>query len=411
MDAAQSKATEPRPRIFVVDDSKTIRVQLQHMLKSEFDCETFSDGPSAIAAALASPPDLILSDVVMEPYDGYELCRKVREQPLLKDTPLVLLTSSEDRDGRALGLEQGADDYLPKPVHVRELFARVRSLLRLREAQREILGQQQRLEASNQRLIQTQQDLLSAEKLATLGTLAAGVAHEVNNPLSFVISGVQQLVDAVDELAGPDVKKADRDQVVQDVAEIKEEVLMGLNRIRSIVRDLGRFATEPDKAPGALDLSKEVEAAVVACKPKLAQVEVRVELGHEATVLAPNGYLSQMLQNLISNAADAVQGAAAPRITIQSRDCAKGVELTVADNGCGMDDSVKARLFEPFFTTKKAGKGAGLGLSICQSLVHRLSGTIECATEKGKGARFKIVIPLRQPDSANVFNRARKVVG
>ena len=108
----------PRSRIFVVDDSKTLRVQLQQMLKTEFDCQAFSDGPSALEAALAQPPDLILSDVVMEPYDGYELCRRVREQPLLKDVPLVLLTSSEDRDGRALGLEQGADDYLAKPVHV-----------------------------------------------------------------------------------------------------------------------------------------------------------------------------------------------------------------------------------------------------------------------------------------------------
>ena len=346
-------------RLFVVDDPATIRTQLQQLLSREFECVTFPDGPAALQAALVQRPDLILSDVVMEPYDGYELCRRVRQEPALRSIPLVLLTSSDDRDGRALGLEQGADDYLSKPVHERELFARVRALLRLQDAQRKILAQQERLEASNERLIQTQQELLSAEKMATLGTLAAGVAHEVNNPLSFVMSGVQQLVDAVQDLAAPDVLPNAREQVLRDVQEINEEVLHGLNRIRTIVKDLGRFATQPESPPAAMDVAKEVEAAVVACKPKLGSTELSQDLRHSASVLASSGYVSQILQHLISNAADAVQGRPNPTITVESRDVPRGVEVSVVDNGCGMDEAVKKRLFEPFFTTKPAGLALG----------------------------------------------------
>ena len=205
---------------------------------------------------------------------------------------------------------------------------------------------------------------------------------------------------------GPAAKPADRAQVVKDVAEIKEEVLLGLNRIRAIVKDLGRFATQPDKAPRAMDVAKEVEAAVVACRPKLSSVEVRMELRHEATVNAASGYLSQMLQNLISNAADAVQGRPRRPSPSSLATATKGVELSSSTTAAGCRESVKQRLFEPFFTTKPAGKGAGLGLSICQSLVRRLSGTIECTTEAGKGAHFRLVIPLRPPDPAAVFNRA-----
>ncbi len=399
-----------KSRVFVVDDSRTIRTQLQQLLSREFECVPFADGPSALEAARVQRPDLILSDVVMEPYDGYELCRKVRQEPALRDIPLVLLTSSDDRDGRALGLEQGADDYLSKPVHERELFARVRALLRLQDAQRKILAQQERLEASNQRLIQTQQELLSAEKMATLGTLAAGVAHEVNNPLSFVMSGVQQLVDAVQDLADPEAKPDLRRQVLADVQEINEEVLHGLNRIRTIVKDLGRFATQPESPPAAMDVAKEVEAAVVACKPKLGATPLAQDLQHSASILASSGYVSQILQHLIANAADAVQGRPNPMITVESRDVPRGVEVSVVDNGCGMDDAVKKRLFEPFFTTKPAGRGAGLGLSICQSLLHRLGGTIECMTTPGQGTRFRFVVMLRPPDPAAVFNRARRVV-
>jgi CheY-like chemotaxis protein len=120
-----------RARILIVDDSWTIRAHLEGLLEGSFDCQTCADGPSALEAALAHPPDLILSDVMMEPYDGYELCRLLREQPLLKHIPLVLLTSLEDPDARAVALEKGAADLLSKPVRPHELLARLRALLEL----------------------------------------------------------------------------------------------------------------------------------------------------------------------------------------------------------------------------------------------------------------------------------------
>ncbi|MGQ0506264.1 MAG: sensor histidine kinase [Myxococcaceae bacterium] len=402
---ADASSSLRRPQIFVVDDSKTIRVQLQQMLKTEFDCRTFADGPSALEAALAGPPDLIVSDVVMEPYDGYELCRRVRAEQSLADVPLVLLTSSEDRNGRAMGLEQGADDYLPKPVHERELFARVRSLLRLREAQQKIILQQQTLAASNEQLMKTQQELVAAEKMATLGSLAAGFAHEVNNPLAFVISGVKQLAEAVDEIADRKLDESGRQQVLQDVSEIKNEVMTGLNRIRALVKDLGRLSAEQSDQAKTLDVADEVDGALVALGPKLLKVQIRQEMQHKAEVHGPPGLISQIAQNLIQNAADAVAGRPSPTLTVRTRDVEGGVEVSVEDNGAGMADDVKARLFEPFFTTKPAGTAKGLGLSVCQSLAQRLGSNISYTTEEGVGTKFRFFVPLRAPDPAGLFNR------
>ncbi len=393
--------------VLIIDDSPTMRAQLRSILLGEFDCVSAADGQSALAVALARPPDLILSDLVMPGMDGYELCRRVRAEPSLRDIPLVLMTSSTDPDGRATGLEEGADDYLAKPVRERELLARVRSLLRLREARLEILRQNDIVSQAHQELLAAQKQLLDAEKLAMVGILASGVAHELNNPLAFVLSGSEQIIRAMDELASASESARPRDELLADVKAIKSEVREGTDRIRSLVRDLTLLATDRHSAAEWVEASAEIDRAMVICRGHLEGVEVTQQLSHPRRVHITPGYLTQMVVTLLTNAVDAVATRERPVISLMTEKTNDGFELSISDNGTGIAPSLLPYIFDPFFTTKKAGQGVGLGLAVCFSLVKKLGGDMRVVSEEGKGSRFTVWIPTRTHDVAQRFQAAR----
>ncbi|HZH02935.1 MAG TPA: ATP-binding protein [Myxococcaceae bacterium] len=390
-----------RATLLIVDDAPTVRTSLWQMLSPEYTCVCFPDGESALRAALTQPPDLIVSDVLMEPIDGYELCRQVRREPTLANTPLILLTSANDPDGRAIGLEGGADDYLRKPVRERELLARVRSLLGLRTAQLEILQKNAELSQAHEEVLRAQRQLLEAEKLATLGAVASGIAHEINNPLAFAMSGVQQLVHAVGELTAGQGSSHWRppEKVLAEIGEIKGEVLTGLERIANIVSDLSHFASSRDRARTWLDVQVEIERAITIARSKLMTVSIERRYEHSLPVYVAPGYLAQVAFNLIANAAEAVVGVELPSVQVTTRDHDNGVEFTVTDNGVGMSNEILPRIFDPFFTSKRAGAGTGLGLSVCLGLVKRLGGEIRAASQAGKGSTLRVWIPSRTDDS------------
>ncbi len=404
---------ESKGRVLIVDDAATVRLQLRQILSAEYECICVSSTEAALAEALKQPPEVIVSDVVMEPLDGYELLRRVRTTPSLCDTPLILLTSQSDPDGRATGLEGGADDYLPKPVRARELLARVRSLVRLRSAQREIVRQKEGLAAAHGQLLSAQKQLLDAENLSTLGTLASGVAHEINNPLGFVQSGFDSMVGLIAELS--DAVKAsgagglhDTQDAITDAQEVCCEVKEGLQRIRNIVQKLGLLG-DGDSAPQWLDIRDEIEQALTISAPQMGRVELLKEL-QPCRMKVHAGYLTQVTLSLVSNALDAVQGASCPRVSVRLKcgsGSGEGVELEVEDNGKGIPVEIMPRLFEPFFTTKPAGKGTGLGLSVCYSLIKRLGGKTQVESRPGQ-TRFRVSLPAQALEIDTAFHRGRQ---
>ncbi len=403
-----SPLSERRPIALIVDDSRTIRQLLTTILSPDHDCMVFGDVPTAFEAALRRQPDIIISDVVMEPLDGYEFCRRVRAEPSLKQIPFVLLTSETDPDGRAEGLELGADDYLSKPVRSRELLARTRSLLKLREAHSEIMRQKVSIALAHDELMLAQRQLLASEKLATLGTLAAGVAHEINNPLGFVLSGINELVSTATELAalGPGASAA-RKGLVIDLREIRSDVLVGIERIRTVVQDLGLLSHDLELPPVSLDVGSEIERSLAIAVSKLESVALTRDLSEGVRVCVTPGYITQIILNLVENAVDAVKASKRPQITVRSRIVASGAEITVIDNGCGIPLDVLPRVFEPFFTTKPAGAGTGLGLSVCYSLARRLGGGLAVQSAVDKGTTFTLLIPAETISANTDFCRSR----
>ena len=234
---------------------------------------------------------------------------------------------------------------------------------------------------------------LHSERMAAVGTLAAGVAHEVNNPLAFVQSNVDHVARVV-AAGGPGA--SERGEVLEALREARE----GTERIRSIVRDLNSFSRAEDTHPKPLDLEDVLtSASSLAANEVRHRARLEREPGGAPPVYASEGRLVQVFVNLIVNAAHALPEGEADRHEVRLR-TGTGADGTawaeVRDTGCGIPPELLPRLFEPFFTTKPAGRGTGLGLSICHTIITGLGGRIEVESTPGLGSTFRVVLPAAQ---------------
>jgi signal transduction histidine kinase len=199
---------DDRPEILVVEDNADMRRLLHFVVGREFRVRVARNGREGLEALREQAPDLVLTDVMMPEMSGTELCRAIKQDPETAGIPVILVTSKAEREMKIEGLEGGADDYVTKPFHPRELLARVRSFVRLRQLQRELESRNDSLESMNVELARAMDELKQAEvqivqadRLAAVGELAAGVAHEVNNPVNFALNAVRALGDGVAEVS------------------------------------------------------------------------------------------------------------------------------------------------------------------------------------------------------------------
>jgi len=267
------------------------------------------------------------------------------------------------------------------------------------------------LREAHEALKRTQQQLLHSEKLASLGRLVAGVAHELNNPISFVLGNVHVLgrytgrlheyVNAMhdgmpaDELAV--LRKALRiDHALGDLASLMEGTLEGANRTADIVAGLKRFSAMDRGERETLDLNGVVERAIHWVRKGTAPTfDVNFTHGEPAWVRGSTGQLMQVVMNLVQNAYDAAAAAGpSPALWIEVQPAGAHWQLTFRDNGAGIAHEHVGRVFDPFFTTKPVGKGTGLGLSISYGIVERHGGRIAVAgNSPGGGAVFTLELP------------------
>lgn len=275
------------------------------------------------------------------------------------------------------------------------------------------------LQESNDHLKRTQDQLVNAEKMASLGQLTAGIAHEINNPLNFISSSLpplkRDLLDLSEVLFAyqkastglpsfADVHalehQVDLDGTVQEVKDILSAMENGAQRTSEIVRGLRTFSRLDEDDLKNADLNENIRSTVVVLGPQFRdQVEVLYDLEDMPQVECYPGKLNQLLMNLLNNAAHAVKarhGALGGQVRIATRREGPMAVIIISDNGIGMDGSVRSRLFEPFFTTKDVGEGTGLGLSIAKGIVDKHHGQITVESEVGLGTTFTISIPMVQ---------------
>ncbi len=421
------------PEVVVAEDNAEMRRLLAFLIGREFRVRVASNGRMALEAVRESAPDLVVTDVMMPEMSGTDLCRALKEDPETRGIPVMLVTSKAEREMKIEGLELGADDYVTKPFHPRELLARVRSLVRLRQLQKEIAAQNASLEESNAELERTLSELkeaevqlVQAERLAAVGELWAGVAHEVDNPLNFARNSLATLRTYVDDLrnvaqrvseldtSNPSKLSAQLEELEREKAEVGFDELAdgltelvgivneGLHRTSHLVSDLRDFAAPHRGANRPIDVRSGLRSTIHLLGHKFRECQAEVELAIDQevpSVVGDAGALNQVFLNILKNAAEAIEGeGGAIQVTV-SEERAQ-VLVRVRDTGPGMEAAVQERLFEPFYTTKAAGAGTGLGLSMSRRIVERHGGSIEVESEPGEGTCVTVRLPAEGANGA-----------
>lgn len=273
------------------------------------------------------------------------------------------------------------------------------------------------LEKINNQLRSQQASMLKQEKLATLGTLAAGVAHEINNPLAFVTSNISALDEyhhAYKELyhlfleLRPEfsedkllkfntlVKKLDLEYLDEDLPQLMKETLDGLDRVKKIVMSLKNFSRSQEGERDYTNINEGINSTLRLVQSELKHgVNVVLELAELPKVYCNPSEINQVILNIVVNASHALKDRDDPTIIIKTDSDTENIYIIITDNGSGMSEETLQNLFIPFFTTKPIGEGTGMGMAIVHKIVEEHDGTIDVDTELGKGTTFKISLPIK----------------
>lgn len=415
-------------RVLIVDDEEPVRKMFSACLAERYHCTTAANANEALALLAEESFALILTDVSMPGLSGVELLRRVVTQ--YPDTA-VIMVSGIGRTQRVLdAVRLGASDYLIKPVDLDVLELSVERALERRKLLRDARRYKQDLERRNAELGRRKSELESlqakiihTEKMASLGQLAAGVAHELNNPAGFLygnmeilgecVAGLERLLEfCTNAPLPPDLAaeiarikdEIDYDHTLDDLRSIIADCRGGAERIRDVVQNLRTFSRLDEAEFKKIDLHEGIDstARLLSHQYNQSHIRLRRDYGELPPVDCYAGQLNQVWMNLLANAAQAIEGAG--EVCVATRLEGDSVVVTVSDTGRGIAPAHLARIFDPFFTTKPVGEGTGLGLSITHSIVERHGGTISVVSWRGVGTTFTITIPVdaRPPDDEPV---------
>ena len=292
-------------------------------------------------------------------------------------------------------------DAFERAYH-REKAARKQAEDELETLSREIYQKNEELSQLNADLLRNQAQLVQSEKLATVGQLASGVAHEINNPLGFSLSNLSTLKDYVAELTRlvADERRPVTDQtklMLEDLPILIEETVDGLHSIQSIVKDLRNYSRDAGDQFSQTDVEACIRSTLNMLRNQItSEFDIKVSLDNLPLIDANPGKLNQVFSNLIINAIQAMP--AGGEIAIDGEVDADGLIVRIKDTGPGIPDEILSTLFEPFHTTKPVGEGTGLGLSICRAIiVDHHQGSIEARPiDQGPGTVFEIRLPTSQ---------------
>lgn len=393
--------------ILVVDDEVPNLQLLTQLLSAEdYVVRPAETAQLAIDSALARPPNLILLDVRMPVMDGFEVCRRLKQDARTSDIPIIFVSALDDVEDRVRGFEAGGVDFISKPFHEVEVLARISTHMKLHIMQRhleELVSKRTadlQLEITERETIEEQ--LRHSQKLEVAGQLTGGIVHDFNNILGIIMGNLRLL------------ERQAKDN--PEILHYAEEALEATRRGAELNKKLLSFASQEPSSVKLEVVNKFVTNIVGLVATSLtASINVETHLADDLwPVEIDPGDLENALLNLAINARDAMPEGGQLIIEtankalddnyVRRNPSAKAGEfvmITVSDTGSGMTIEVKEKVFEPFFTTKKFGLGSGLGLSMVYGFVERSGGHIKVYSEPGTGTTFRIYLP-------RVHERARR---
>ena len=372
--SASAHPSRPQLRVLLVEDDTDLREALCDALTASGHAVVAAvDGGDGLRRLRESPPDVVVLDLMMPKLDGWQFRLEQRKDPMLATIPVVAISAS----GRPTAAAVDADVFLRKPIDADTLCRAVKDVVAERE---------RRLQPTR---------VAEIDRLAALGTLAAGLAHEINNPLTYVLIQVAQLVRLL-----PGLERETNNPRVRELEELARSALEGAERIRSIMAAIRTFSRIEDSGMKPIDVRVPLDAALklVANELRHRACVVR-EYDDVPVVMANEGRLGQVFLNLLTNAMHAVPEGAPDQHEVRIKTCAddKGnLVVEIADTGAGMPPHVLARVFDPYFSTKPVGEGTGLGLSISRNIIAQHGGTIGATSEPRRGSTFRIVLPTKR---------------
>ncbi|MEH2083393.1 MAG: response regulator [Nostoc sp.] len=453
-----NQTNHQKKNILVVDDTPDNLRLLSAMLTAQgFEVRKALNGKMALTACQMVLPDVILLDINMPGMDGYQVCQQLKADNKTSEVPVIFISALDDVVDKVKAFDVGGVDYIAKPFHGAEVVLRIENQINLRLLQVKLQEKNFLLQQALDNLKASQVQQIQNEKMVALGQLVAGLAHEINNPISFIYGNLQYTGQYVEDLVKmievyqqeypkptPKIQQIAKDLdlnfIIKDLQNLIGAMYRGSDRIREIVLALQHFSRHDEAEMKRVNIHEDIENTLVMLQHRLKEatdrpaIVVVKDYGNLPLVTCYASELNQVFMHLLNNAIDAIEERVknqfpeermgnqsstpysllpTPQIRIHTEVTDLNlVKIAIADNGIGIEESLRSRLFDPFFTTKPVGKGSGLGLSISyQIIVQKHRGNISCTSAAGKGAEFVIEIPVEQPDISSQFSKSEKGLG
>src|ERR671933_2155012 len=393
-----------KANILVFDDTvANLRLLVNLLAERGYKVRPASNGSMALSAALTEPPDLILLDILMPNMDGYEVCEQLKADEHTREIPVIFISAVSEVLDKVKAFAIGGVDYITKPFQVEEVLARVETHLAIRNLQRSLKDKNEELEKTLQQLKTTQIQLIESEKMAALGNLVAGVAHEINTPIGISVTAASVLAEDATDFSNiyqsGKMKRADLETFLDTARESSRMILANLKRAADLVQSFKQVAVDQSsESQRCFYLKEYLEEIILSLIGNLKKTKHNIKITGDAnlTLNSYPGALSQIVTNLVMNSLIHAYGEEeAGQIQLDFQREGEQLILQYSDDGQGIKPENISQIFDPFFTTNRSQGNTGLGLHIVYNLItQKLRGTIQCESQVGRGTKFTLKLPI-----------------